>query len=191
MDLGAQRYVAITTRKRNGDTVSSPVWIAPLGDGRKELVGHEQSTCDPEERGEAAKARDYRSFARSRLQPEQQQIQGRLEVARFGKVSQRIRERSAIGLRLWRSAQHGVPEAAEDERRSGLLGEPQRRLHVQREFRPPADERARLARRGQVDRGAWDHKAREDVEREEWLPVGADPIVASRDDLAKEVLVHA
>ena len=34
MDLGAQRYVSITTRKRNGDTVSSPVWIAPLGDGR-------------------------------------------------------------------------------------------------------------------------------------------------------------
>jgi PPOX class probable F420-dependent enzyme len=34
MDLGAAKYVSITTRKRNGDTVSSPVWIAPLGDGR-------------------------------------------------------------------------------------------------------------------------------------------------------------
>lgn len=34
MDLESTRYVSITTRKRNGDTVSSPVWIAPLGDGR-------------------------------------------------------------------------------------------------------------------------------------------------------------
>jgi hypothetical protein len=34
MDLGAAKYVSITTRKRNGDTVSSPVWIASLGDGR-------------------------------------------------------------------------------------------------------------------------------------------------------------
>lgn len=34
MDLGAQRYVSITTRRRNGDSVSSPVWIAPLGGGR-------------------------------------------------------------------------------------------------------------------------------------------------------------
>jgi len=34
MDLASVRYVSITTRKRNGETVSSPVWIAPLGDGR-------------------------------------------------------------------------------------------------------------------------------------------------------------
>lgn len=34
MDLGTAKYVSITTRKRNGDSVSSPVWIAPLPDGR-------------------------------------------------------------------------------------------------------------------------------------------------------------
>lgn len=34
MDLDRARYVSITTRRRSGETVSSPVWIAPLGDGR-------------------------------------------------------------------------------------------------------------------------------------------------------------
>lgn len=34
MDLDSAKYVAITTRRRNGETVSSPVWIARLGDGR-------------------------------------------------------------------------------------------------------------------------------------------------------------
>jgi len=31
--VAAERYVSITTRRRDGSTVSSPVWIAPLGDG--------------------------------------------------------------------------------------------------------------------------------------------------------------
>ena len=34
MDLEAAKYVSITTRKRSGDTVSSPVWIAALGEGK-------------------------------------------------------------------------------------------------------------------------------------------------------------
>jgi len=34
MDLDGARYVSITTRRRNGETVSSPVWIARLGDDR-------------------------------------------------------------------------------------------------------------------------------------------------------------
>jgi len=34
MDLDREQYVSITTRRRDGRTVSSPVWIAPLGDGR-------------------------------------------------------------------------------------------------------------------------------------------------------------
>jgi len=33
VSLAGERYVSITTRKRSGETVSSPVWIAPLGDG--------------------------------------------------------------------------------------------------------------------------------------------------------------
>jgi PPOX class probable F420-dependent enzyme len=31
--ISAERFVSITTRKRSGATVSSPVWIAPLADG--------------------------------------------------------------------------------------------------------------------------------------------------------------
>jgi len=31
--IAEQRYVSITTYKRSGDAVSSPVWIAPLADG--------------------------------------------------------------------------------------------------------------------------------------------------------------
>ncbi len=34
MDLGDARYVSFTTFRRNGDPVATPVWIAPLGDGR-------------------------------------------------------------------------------------------------------------------------------------------------------------
>ena len=33
MDIADQKYVSITTTKRSGDRVSSPVWIAPLDDG--------------------------------------------------------------------------------------------------------------------------------------------------------------
>lgn len=33
MDLVTQKYVSITTLRRSGEAVSSPVWIAPLGDG--------------------------------------------------------------------------------------------------------------------------------------------------------------
>ena len=33
MDIGSQKYVNITTLRRSGESVSSPVWIAPLGDG--------------------------------------------------------------------------------------------------------------------------------------------------------------
>jgi PPOX class probable F420-dependent enzyme len=31
--IASCRYVLLVTRKRNGDTVSTPVWIAPLGGG--------------------------------------------------------------------------------------------------------------------------------------------------------------
>lgn len=31
--IAEHKYVSITTIKRSGDTVSSPVWISPLGDG--------------------------------------------------------------------------------------------------------------------------------------------------------------
>jgi PPOX class probable F420-dependent enzyme len=31
--IAACRYVLLTTRKRDGGTVATPVWIAPLGDG--------------------------------------------------------------------------------------------------------------------------------------------------------------
>ena len=34
MTLAAEKYLSITTTKRNGDAVSSPVWIASLPDGR-------------------------------------------------------------------------------------------------------------------------------------------------------------
>jgi PPOX class probable F420-dependent enzyme len=34
MDIGSARYVSFTTVRRNGEPVATPVWIAPLGDGR-------------------------------------------------------------------------------------------------------------------------------------------------------------
>ncbi|MEZ5382466.1 MAG: PPOX class F420-dependent oxidoreductase [Microthrixaceae bacterium] len=33
MDLASEKYVALTTYRRNGDSSSTPVWIADLGDG--------------------------------------------------------------------------------------------------------------------------------------------------------------
>jgi hypothetical protein len=34
MALGDEKYVSFTTYRRNGDAVTSPVWLAPLDDGR-------------------------------------------------------------------------------------------------------------------------------------------------------------
>ena len=34
MSIADEKYVSITTTRKNGEHVSSPVWIAPLGDGR-------------------------------------------------------------------------------------------------------------------------------------------------------------
>jgi uncharacterized protein len=34
MDIGSEKYVSFTTFKRDGTAVSTPVWIAPLPDGR-------------------------------------------------------------------------------------------------------------------------------------------------------------
>lgn len=32
--ITAEKYILLTTFRRNGDGVATPVWIAPLGDGR-------------------------------------------------------------------------------------------------------------------------------------------------------------
>lgn len=34
MDIVSEKYVSLTTFRRSGEAVASPVWIAPLGDGR-------------------------------------------------------------------------------------------------------------------------------------------------------------
>jgi PPOX class probable F420-dependent enzyme len=34
MTLAEEKYILLTTFRRNGDGVATPVWIAPLGDGR-------------------------------------------------------------------------------------------------------------------------------------------------------------
>ena len=59
MTLADEKYVLITTTKRNGQTVSSPVWIAPLGDGR---IGF---TTDLS----AGKVKRVRNFPNVTLQP--------------------------------------------------------------------------------------------------------------------------
>lgn len=59
MELASCRYVSITTRKRSGETVSSPVWIAPLGDGR---LGFTTG-------GASGKVKRIRNFPDVELQP--------------------------------------------------------------------------------------------------------------------------
>jgi uncharacterized protein len=59
MDFESVRYVSITTRKRNGDTVSSPVWIAPLGDGRLCFTTS----------GDSAKVKRIRNFPDVEIRP--------------------------------------------------------------------------------------------------------------------------
>ncbi len=34
MEIAQERYVSLTTFRRSGEAVSTPVWIAPLADGR-------------------------------------------------------------------------------------------------------------------------------------------------------------
>lgn len=58
-DIAHSRYVSLRTRKRNGDTVDTPVWIAPLGDG---------TACFTTE-GSAGKVKRIRNFAEVTLRP--------------------------------------------------------------------------------------------------------------------------
>ena len=59
MGLDGERYVLLTTRKRNGDTVSSPVWIARLDDGR---LGFTTG-------GDSGKVKRIRNFPDVEVQP--------------------------------------------------------------------------------------------------------------------------
>lgn len=34
MDAGRERYVSLTTYRSDGSAVATPVWVAPLDDGR-------------------------------------------------------------------------------------------------------------------------------------------------------------
>jgi PPOX class probable F420-dependent enzyme len=58
-DIASHRYVSITTRKRDGSTVASPVWIAPLGDG----------TAGFTTGGDSGKVKRIRNFADVTLRP--------------------------------------------------------------------------------------------------------------------------
>lgn len=58
-DIASHRYVSLRTRKRNGDTVDTPVWIAPMGDG---------TACFTTE-GNAGKVKRIRNFAEVTLRP--------------------------------------------------------------------------------------------------------------------------
>lgn len=53
------RYVSLRTRKRNGETVDTPVWIAPLGDG---------TACFTSE-ASAGKVKRIRNFADVTVRP--------------------------------------------------------------------------------------------------------------------------
>jgi PPOX class probable F420-dependent enzyme len=59
VSIADEKYVSITTTKRNGDTVSSPVWIAPLGDGTAGFTTEATS----------GKAKRIRNFPSVTLQP--------------------------------------------------------------------------------------------------------------------------
>jgi PPOX class probable F420-dependent enzyme len=58
-DVVNSRYVSLRTRKRNGDTVDTPVWIAPLDDG---------SACFTTE-ASAGKVKRIRNFPEVTLRP--------------------------------------------------------------------------------------------------------------------------
>jgi PPOX class probable F420-dependent enzyme len=57
--IAAEKYVSLTTRKKDGTTVSSPVWIAALPDGR---VGFSTGST-------TGKVKRIRNFPEVTLQP--------------------------------------------------------------------------------------------------------------------------
>ena len=57
--IGDQKYVALTTRKKSGEVVTSPVWIARLSDGSVGFTTEVQS----------GKAKRIRNFPEVTLQP--------------------------------------------------------------------------------------------------------------------------
>eukprot|EP01041_Mallomonas_annulata_P039253 gene39252-62897_t len=57
--IASEKYVSLSTRKKNGDLVATPVWIAPLADG---ALGFTTDLT-------SAKVKRIRNFADVTLQP--------------------------------------------------------------------------------------------------------------------------
>ena len=95
-ELAAGKYMALTTYRRTGDPVSSPVWVVPLEDGR---VGFWTSMGSGKTKRLAHTSRVVvqPSDARGRLTPGTRPLEGTAEMVRsgpaFDEVSAKVREK--------------------------------------------------------------------------------------------------
>jgi PPOX class probable F420-dependent enzyme len=103
MALPDEKYIALTTFRRNGDPVSTPVWVVPVSDGRigfwtamgtgktKRLGTNPQVTVQP-------------SDVRGRAKPGTAAVSGTAEMVQSGRlfdeVQARVREKYGLMTRI-------------------------------------------------------------------------------------------
>ena len=104
MSIADHRYVSFTTYRRNGDAVSSAVWIAPLSDGRAAF------TTDPTS-GKVKRLRNNASVTlvpcdvRGKVEPGTSAVTGTATIVApdaegFGEVDRAMKAKYGIQFRL-------------------------------------------------------------------------------------------
>lgn len=100
--VSAFRYVLLTTRKRNGDTVSTAVWIAPLGAGVAGFTTEVES-------GKVKRIRNFpevtvqRCDVRGRVQPDAPVLAATASIvtgAECAPVYQAVKQKYGLQFRL-------------------------------------------------------------------------------------------
>lgn len=102
MGIADHRYVSLTTFRRTGEGVATPVWLAPMGDGRAGFTTA----------GDSGKVKRIRNGARVTLRPcdvrgrvpdGAEQVTGRAEVVVGGEVFHEV-ERAMKAAYGWQFA---------------------------------------------------------------------------------------
>jgi PPOX class probable F420-dependent enzyme len=95
MPISDERYLAFTTYRRNGDAVSTPVWVVPVSDGR---IGFWTAMgTGSTERPVTVQPCDARGRTREGTSP----LEGTAETVRSGRLFDEVRARvrQKYGLR--------------------------------------------------------------------------------------------
>jgi PPOX class probable F420-dependent enzyme len=103
MALADEKYIALTTFRRNGDPVSTPVWVVPVSDGR---IGFwtAMGTGKTKRLGNDPRAAVQPCDVRGRTKPGTAAVTGTAEMVQSGRlfdeVQARVREKYGLMTRI-------------------------------------------------------------------------------------------